>query len=107
MAKRKGSKGLYITPEKFYEKIIFYRDKPDLSYVMPDFYQVELDNDTMMSFVSPNGYYMLKRNKQNDKFYTTIIEYEETILTLNTYIRRNKLKWLILKNKLKKNNGQV
>jgi dihydrodipicolinate synthase/N-acetylneuraminate lyase len=104
MGKPARCKGLFITPEKFYEKVIFYRGKPDLSYVMPDYYQVDLDDDTFMNFVSPNNYYILKRNKENDMFYTTIIEYEETISILKIYIRRDKLKWLLLKNRLKINN---
>lgn len=104
MGKPARCKGKFITKEQFHQKVIFYKDKPDLSFVMPDYYRVDLDDDTTLSFVSPDGYYMLKRNKDDDRFYTTSLGYEETLSMLKTYLRKDKLKWISVKNKLKSKN---
>jgi hypothetical protein len=82
--------GRYISLEKFYERVIYYKDKDNDDFLLNEYHMLALDNDMSMSFVSPRGLSLIKKNDKGDK-YTEVLEYDEALKILQLYLRKIKI----------------
>ena len=91
MGVKQSTSGRFCTIEKIYGRILFYKNKSDVEFILKEQHRVALDDKTIISFVSPN-YTSLVRKKDDGYLYTEMIPVDEAIKILSPYLRKQKLK---------------
>ena len=91
MGVRLSQHGRFIPIEKFYERVMYYKDKDDDGLLLNEYHITVLEKDVSMSFVSPSGLGLIKKNDKGD-MYTTVLEFDEAMEMLKLYLRSKKIK---------------
>ena len=90
MGVRLSTKGRFVTIEKIYGRILYYKDRQSLKFIIGEYYRTVLDDKTIISFTSPMGV-SLVRKRDDGELYTNIITMDEAIKMLSPYLRKKKL----------------
>ena len=90
MGVKQSTDGRFTSVERMYKRILYYKDRPGLDFIIREYNRTVLDDKTIMSFVSPTGV-SLVRKKEDGNLYTVIITMDEAIKMLSPYLRKQKL----------------